>query len=104
MCRRNAAKTWRYVASQLADSAARAIDTAHVAPRSSAAPARSARLRAAGSSCSATAGACAPAAIGYDAAVNDQEFRAIQRKMATEWLRLADAVRRPSKHQQMQMQ
>jgi hypothetical protein len=27
----------------------------------------------------------------------DQEFSAIQRKMATEWLRLADAVRHPSK-------
>jgi hypothetical protein len=27
----------------------------------------------------------------------DQEFSAIQRKMATEWLRLADAVRYPTK-------
>jgi hypothetical protein len=30
-------------------------------------------------------------------ATPDQEFSAIQRKMATEWLRLADAVRRPAK-------
>jgi hypothetical protein len=30
-------------------------------------------------------------------ATPDQEFSAIQRKMATEWLRLADAVLHPSK-------
>jgi hypothetical protein len=34
----------------------------------------------------------------------DQGSRAIQREMAAEWLRLADAVRRPSKRGQMQMQ
>jgi hypothetical protein len=37
-------------------------------------------------------------------AAKDQESRAIQREMAAEWLRLADAVRRPSKRRQMQMQ
>jgi hypothetical protein len=31
-----------------------------------------------------------------------QQFRAVQREMAAEWLRLADAVRRPSKRQQTQ--
>jgi len=34
----------------------------------------------------------------------DQEYRALQREMAAEWLKLADAVRRPSKRQQMQME
>ena len=33
----------------------------------------------------------------------DQESRAIQREMAAEWLRLADAVLHPLKWQQMQM-
>ena len=36
-------------------------------------------------------------------AAKDQESRAIQREMAAEWLRLADAIRRPSKRAQMQM-
>jgi len=30
----------------------------------------------------------------------DQEYRAIQREMAAEWLKLADAVRHPSRRQQ----
>jgi hypothetical protein len=34
----------------------------------------------------------------------DQDSRSIQREMAAEWLRLADAVRRPAKFAQMQMQ
>jgi hypothetical protein len=34
----------------------------------------------------------------------DQDARSIQREMAAEWLRLADAVRRPAKFAQMQMQ
>jgi len=33
----------------------------------------------------------------------NQEYRSIQREMAAEWLKLADAVKRPSKRQQMQM-
>ena len=37
-------------------------------------------------------------------AANDPDSRAIQREMAAEWLRLADAVRRPPKRGQMQMQ
>jgi hypothetical protein len=37
-------------------------------------------------------------------AAKDQGSRAIQREMAAEWLRLADAVRRPPKRGQMQMQ
>jgi hypothetical protein len=36
-------------------------------------------------------------------AATDQEFRAVQREMAAEWLKLADAVRRPSKRAHMQM-
>ena len=36
-------------------------------------------------------------------AITDQELRRIQREMAAEWLRLADAVRRPRKSKQMQM-
>jgi hypothetical protein len=36
-------------------------------------------------------------------AAEDQNARAIQREMAAEWLKLADAVRRPSKPKQMQM-
>ena len=37
------------------------------------------------------------------AAEREQEARSIQREMAAEWLRLADAIRRPSKRRQMQM-
>jgi hypothetical protein len=37
------------------------------------------------------------------AEVKEQESRSIQREMAAEWLRLADAVRRPLKRRQMQM-
>jgi hypothetical protein len=37
-------------------------------------------------------------------AAKDQESRAIQREMAAEWLKLADAVRLPNTHRQMQMQ
>ncbi len=38
------------------------------------------------------------------AAAKEQEARAIQREMAAEWLRLADAVLHPLKRHQMQMQ
>ena len=34
----------------------------------------------------------------------DQDARAIQREMAAEWLRLADAIRRPRRSKQMQME
>jgi hypothetical protein len=34
----------------------------------------------------------------------DQEARGLQREMAAEWLRLADAIRHPLKSAQMQMQ
>jgi hypothetical protein len=34
----------------------------------------------------------------------DQNSRTIQREMAAEWLRLADAIRHPLKRQQPQMQ
>jgi hypothetical protein len=34
----------------------------------------------------------------------DKESRVIQREMAAEWMKLADAVRRPSRHRQMQME
>jgi hypothetical protein len=37
------------------------------------------------------------------AAKTDRESRSIQREMAAEWLRLADAVRRPVRFKQMQM-
>ena len=37
------------------------------------------------------------------AAAKEQELRSIQREMAAEWLKLADAVRRPLKRRQMQM-
>jgi hypothetical protein len=37
-------------------------------------------------------------------AAADQESRTIQREMAAEWLRLADAVLHPLKRHQMQMQ
>ena len=36
-------------------------------------------------------------------AAGDQELRSIQREMAAEWLRLADATRRPLRLQQTQM-
>jgi hypothetical protein len=36
-------------------------------------------------------------------AATDQEYRAIQREMAAEWLSLADAVRSASRRKQMQM-
>jgi hypothetical protein len=36
-------------------------------------------------------------------ATRDQDARSIQRQMAAEWLKLADAIRRPSKRPQMQM-
>ena len=35
--------------------------------------------------------------------ISDREFRAIQREMAAEWLKLADDVRRRSRRSQMQM-
>jgi len=37
------------------------------------------------------------------AATSDQESRSVQREMAVEWLRLADAIRRPRRSKQMQM-
>jgi hypothetical protein len=37
------------------------------------------------------------------AGTTDQESRSIQREMAAEWLRLADAIRRPRRFKQMQM-
>lgn len=37
------------------------------------------------------------------AAEREQEARSIRREMAAEWLRLADAIRRPSKRGRMQM-
>jgi hypothetical protein len=36
-------------------------------------------------------------------AISDQEYRAIQREMAAEWLRLADEARRSAGRRQMQM-
>jgi hypothetical protein len=36
-------------------------------------------------------------------AATDPDARAIQREMAAEWLKLADAVREPAKPVQMQM-
>ena len=36
------------------------------------------------------------------AATTDQESRRIQREMANEWLRLANAIRRPRRFKQMQ--
>ncbi len=38
------------------------------------------------------------------AVTTDQELRRIQREMAGEWLRLADAIRRPRRFRQMQME
>ena len=37
------------------------------------------------------------------AAPTDRESRSIQREMAAEWPRLADAIRRPRRSKQMQM-
>jgi len=37
------------------------------------------------------------------AATTDQESRSMQREMAAEWLRLADAIRRLRRSKQMQM-
>jgi hypothetical protein len=37
-------------------------------------------------------------------AANDPDSRAIQREMAAEWLKLADAVRHHSRPEQMQME
>jgi hypothetical protein len=37
------------------------------------------------------------------AGTTDQELCSIQREMAAEWLRLADAIRRPRRSKQMQM-
>jgi hypothetical protein len=37
-------------------------------------------------------------------ATTDQESRSIQREMAAEWQRLADAIRRPRRFKQMQME
>ena len=37
------------------------------------------------------------------ASTRDQELRCAQREMAAEWLRLAEAVRRPRKFTQMQL-
>jgi hypothetical protein len=36
-------------------------------------------------------------------ATTDQELRRVQREMADEWLKLADAIRRPRRFKQMQM-
>ena len=38
------------------------------------------------------------------ASTRDQELRCIQREMAAEWLRLADAIRRPRRSKQMKME
>jgi hypothetical protein len=38
------------------------------------------------------------------AATTDQESRSIQREMAAEWRRLAEAIRRPRRFKQMQME
>ena len=42
--------------------------------------------------------------LNMTAATRDQESRSVQREMAAEWLRLADAIRRPRRRfKQMQM-
>jgi hypothetical protein len=46
---------------------------------------------------------CAEHCLKMVASTTDQESRCAQREMAAEWLRLADAVRRPRKFKQMQM-
>src|ERR1700729_3812107 len=38
------------------------------------------------------------------ASIRDEELRRIQREMAAEWLRLADAIRHPRRFKQMQME
>jgi len=38
------------------------------------------------------------------ASTTDEESRRIQREMAAEWLRLADAIRDPRRFKQMQME
>jgi hypothetical protein len=38
------------------------------------------------------------------ASTRDEELRRIQREMAAEWLRLADAIRHPRRFKQMQME
>jgi hypothetical protein len=38
------------------------------------------------------------------ASTKDEELRRIQREMAAEWLRLADAIRHPRRFKQMQME
>jgi hypothetical protein len=40
--------------------------------------------------------------LNMEAATTDQESRSIRRDMAAEWLRLADAIRRPRKSWQIQ--
>jgi hypothetical protein len=42
--------------------------------------------------------------LNMKAAPTDQKSRSIQRDMAAEWLRLADAVWRPRRSKQMQME
>jgi hypothetical protein len=41
--------------------------------------------------------------LNMTAATTDQDLRRVQREMADEWLRLADAIRRPRRSKQMQM-
>ena len=41
---------------------------------------------------------------GFDQVERDEELRRIQREMAAEWLRLADAIRHPRRFKQMQME
>jgi hypothetical protein len=36
-------------------------------------------------------------------AITDQEYRTVQREMAAEWLKLADAILHPSRRRQTQM-
>lgn len=42
--------------------------------------------------------------LGMVPAASEQDARVIQRKMAAEWLRLADDIRRRSRRAQMQME
>jgi hypothetical protein len=46
----------------------------------------------------------APHCLNVVASTRDQELHRIQREMAAEWLRLADAIRRPRRSKQMQME
>jgi hypothetical protein len=41
--------------------------------------------------------------LNMGAVTTDQESRSVQREMAAEWLKLADAIRRPRRSKQMQM-